>query len=88
MNQREISGWVMYDWANSAFATTVVTAFLGPYLAALIAARPFAILPLGPFQIEPEAFYPFCVTVSVMLQFVFLPLLGALAAFMAVTKPT
>ena len=69
LNKREISGWVMYDWANSAFATTVETAFLGPYLAALIAARPQGILPLGPFQIEPEAFYPFCVTVSVMLQF-------------------
>ncbi len=86
MNQREINGWVMYDWANSAFATTVVTAFLGPYLAGLIATRPEEILPLGPFQIEPEAFYPFCVTVSVMLQFVFLPLLGALADFTNLKK--
>ena len=25
----------MYDWANSAFSTTVGTVFLGPYLAAL-----------------------------------------------------
>ena len=86
MNKREISGWVMYDWANSAFATTVVTAFLGPYLAALIATLPQGFLPLGPFQIEPEAFYPFCVTVSVMLQFVFLPLLGALADFTNLKK--
>ena len=32
---REINGWMMYDWANSAFSTTVVTALLGPYIQAL-----------------------------------------------------
>lgn len=85
-NKREITGWAMYDWANSAFSTTVVTAFLGPYLAALIAARMGSILPIGPFQIEPEAFYPFCVTFSVILQVAFLPLLGALADFTNLKK--
>ena len=34
-DKREINGWVMYDWANSAFSTTVVTALLGPYILAL-----------------------------------------------------
>lgn len=34
-DKREIFGWGMYDWANSAFYTTVVTVFLGPYLASL-----------------------------------------------------
>jgi UMF1 family MFS transporter len=85
-NKREITGWAMYDWANSAFATTVVTAFLGPFLAALIAARPEGILPVGPFNIEPEAFYPFCVTFSVILQVIFLPLLGSLADFTNLKK--
>lgn len=78
-NQREITGWAMYDWANSAFSTTVVTAFLGPYLAGLIASRPFGTLPLGPFQIEADAFFPFCVSISVVAQVLLLPLLGALA---------
>ncbi len=32
-NRREVFGWMMYDWANSAFSTTTVTVFLGPYLA-------------------------------------------------------
>jgi MFS-type transporter involved in bile tolerance (Atg22 family) len=45
-NDREISGWAMYDWANSAFSTTVVTAFLGPFLAALIAGRSEGMLPV------------------------------------------
>ena len=34
-DKREIFGWYMYDWAISAFSTTVGTVFLGPYLAAL-----------------------------------------------------
>lgn len=50
-------------------------------MAALIAARPDSILPIGPYKIEPDAFYPFCVSVSVILQVIFLPLLGALADF-------
>jgi len=85
-NKREINGWAMYDWANSAFATTVVTAFLGPFLVVLIAAWPGGILPVGPFNIEPEAFFPFCVTLSVILQVIFLPLLGSLADFTNLKK--
>ncbi len=36
-DKREIFGWAMYDWANSAFSTTIGTVFLGPYLASLAA---------------------------------------------------
>jgi UMF1 family MFS transporter len=28
-DKRETRGWMLYDWANSAFSTTVVTVFLG-----------------------------------------------------------
>ena len=31
-SRREQVGWYFYDWANSAFSTTVITVFLGPYL--------------------------------------------------------
>ena len=34
-DKREIFGWIMYDWANSAFYTTVVGALFGPYLTSL-----------------------------------------------------
>ena len=30
--RRERVGWYFYDWANSAFSTTVISVFLGPYL--------------------------------------------------------
>lgn len=36
-DKREIFGWAMYDWANSAFSTTVGTVFLAPYVASLAA---------------------------------------------------
>src|SRR5664279_6272576 len=34
-DKKEIFGWAMYDWANSAFSTTVGTVFLGPFVASL-----------------------------------------------------
>ena len=49
-DSREVVGWYFYDWANSAFSTTVVTVFLGPYLTtvAKAAADPDGyIYPLG-----------------------------------------
>jgi UMF1 family MFS transporter len=34
-NPRELFGWKMYDWANSAFYTTVVGALFSPYVTRL-----------------------------------------------------
>ena len=31
-DKREVWGWTMYDWANSAFSTTVVAALFAPYI--------------------------------------------------------
>ena len=39
-DRREMVGWLMYDWANSAFQTTVVTVLIGPYLTDLALAVP------------------------------------------------
>lgn len=77
--QREITGWAMYDWANSAFSATVVTVLLGPYLAALISKQPAGVLVVAGYPVEAEAFYPFCVSLSVILQVILLPMLGTLA---------
>jgi UMF1 family MFS transporter len=30
--RREQRGWYFYDWANSAFYTTIISVFLGPYI--------------------------------------------------------
>ena len=35
VRRREQRGWYFYDWAASAFSTTVGTVFLGPYLTSI-----------------------------------------------------
>ena len=32
---REQRGWYMFDWAVSAYSTTVLAVFLGPYLTSI-----------------------------------------------------
>jgi hypothetical protein len=84
-DKREITGWMMYDWANSAFSTTVVTALLGPYIQALAeaASEPFRLFGTA---IEPGAIYPAAVSLSVILQVFFLPLLGTIADYTHLKK--
>lgn len=82
----EIKGWVMYDWANSVFGSTVLTTFLGPYLAALIAARPTGTINVLGYPVESAAFYPFCVTISVLLQVLLLPILTTIADYTPLKK--
>lgn len=84
-DRREIFGWAMYDWANSAFSTTVGTVFLGPYIAAL-AAEAATAFPDGNARffgipVAPDSFFPYCVSFSVGLQVLFLPILGAIADY-------
>ena len=86
---REIFGWTMYDWANSAFSTTVVTVFLGPYLTSIADAASKAsggFLYLGNVPIKFDSFFTYCVSASVLLEVTFLPVLGALADYSHLRK--
>src|SRR5574340_540135 len=89
-DKREIFGWAMYDWAHSAFSTTVGTVFLGPYIASLAAeaakAFPDGMARLGSIPIAPDSFIPYCVSISVGLQVLFLPILGAIADYSHMRK--
>ena len=81
--RRERVGWYFYDWANSAFSTTVVTVFLGPYLTTVTkaAADPAGFVhPFG-IRIYAGSFFPFAVSLSVGLQVVVLPVLGAISDY-------
>jgi len=80
--RREQRGWYFYDWANSAFSTTVVTVFLGPYLTSIARAAADAGMPITLFGLVPvtaESYFPYVVSASVVLQVLFMPLIGALA---------
>jgi UMF1 family MFS transporter len=89
-DKREIFGWAMYDWANSAFSTTVGTVFLGPYVASLASEAgkvyPDGMARLAGIPIAPDSFFPYCVSISVALQVLFLPILGAIADYSHLRK--
>jgi UMF1 family MFS transporter len=80
---REQRGWYMYDFANSAFSTTVVTLFLGPYLTALAKSAADSSGYVHPFGIPVDArsYWGYIVSLSVILQVLVLPVVGAVADY-------
>ena len=86
--RRERTGWYFYDWANSAFQTTVITVFLGPFLTTVteLAAGcelgadscDGAVYPLG-IKVAAGSFYPYLISLSVFLTVFVLPVIGAIA---------
>jgi UMF1 family MFS transporter len=82
-DRRERAGWYACDFGNSAFSTTVVTVFFGPYLTTITAAAADAggfVHPLG-VPVRAGALFPYVVSLAVLLQMVLLPMLGAIADY-------
>ena len=79
--RREQRSWYVYDWANSAFSTTVVTVFLGPYLTTLAedAAGADGRVQLLFWDVRPGSYFSLLVSFSVVLQVLVLPVTGAFA---------
>ena len=88
--RREVWGWAMYDWANSAFVTTVATVLMGPYLTALAqaaAGENGTVLSLGPVgSVTAKSLYPQAVSLSTFLQLFLLPILGGVADYTNLKK--
>lgn len=89
-DRREIFGWIMYDWANSAFFTTVVGALFGPYLTLMAQAavgKGGTVLSFGPLgAVTAESLSTLAVSASVFLQIFTLPILGALGDYSDLKK--
>ena len=89
-NPREVFGWKMYDWANSAFSTTIVGALFGPYLTEItqrVVGENGTVVSLGPLgAITSKSFFPTCVSVAVFLQIFLLPILGSIADYSNLKK--
>ncbi len=82
-SRAEQRAWYFYDWANSAFATTVAALFLGPYLTTLAKAAADAqgfVHPLG-LKVAAASLWPYVVSLSVLCQVVLLPVFGAAADY-------
>ncbi|WP_067429509.1 MFS transporter [Nocardioides jensenii] len=77
---KEQKAWYWYDWANSAYVTTVSTVMLGPYLIEIAknAAVDNRVDVLG-LSVAPGALPSYLVTFSTILSAIILPLLGAVA---------
>ncbi|GGM23237.1 MFS transporter [Micromonospora sonchi] len=85
--RRERTGWYFYDWANSAFQTTVITVFLGPFLTSVAKVAAGCapggdcdgyVYPLG-IKVAPGSYFPYLITLSVLLTVFVLPVVGAIA---------
>src|SRR5690348_12481344 len=87
---RELFGWKMYDWANSAFYTTVVAALFSPYLTRLAqtaVGENGIVLDLGFLgAVTAKSLPTLCVSISVGAQVFLLPLLGALGDYSDLKK--
>jgi UMF1 family MFS transporter len=78
LNRPELRAWAMYDWANSAFMTTIIAAVFPVYFAQVAAKG-----------LDPnDATYKFSLATTLALTFVALtaPPLGAVADFAAMKK--
>ena len=95
-HRRERTGWYFYDWANSAFSTTVITVFLGPFLTSVTEQAAGCALgadectgrvhPLG-ISVAAGSYFPYLVSLSVLLTVFVLPVMGAVADRAARKKP-
>lgn len=74
----KLYSWYLYDWANSAYSTTVITLFLGPYLTTLAKSSEVnGLVSLFGLHIPAGSIFPYTISFSVILQALFLPIVGA-----------
>ena len=78
LHKRAITAWTMYDWGNSAFATTIMAAVLPVYYSSVAAAN------LTPS--DATAHWAFTTTIAMIIVAVLGPILGAMADFSGAKK--
>ncbi|HEX2981555.1 MAG TPA: MFS transporter, partial [Anaerolineaceae bacterium] len=72
-HKRAITAWTFYDWANSAFATTIMAAVLPVYFASVAAKT----LPGN----QATVIWAYTTSISLLLAAIISPILGAMADF-------
>lgn len=75
---RPIFSWALYDFANSAFATTILAVIFNVYFVKVICAGGVAI---GDTLIPGESFWGYAVSFSMLIVFFLAPVLGAISDF-------
>lgn len=86
--ERNISAWCLYDWANSAFATTVIAGILPLYFATVI-------VPSGGWELKmygvsivtnAATMWSFLSGLTALFVFITMPTLGAIADYCGTKK--
>ncbi len=75
---KELRAWAMYDWANSAFATTVMAAFLPIYYSQVAASQLSGNV--------ATAYWGYTTAIALAIVAVISPVLGAIADYMGAKK--
>jgi len=78
LDSRPAWAWAMYDWANSAFATTILAAVLPIYVREVAGAG----LPAG----NAEAYWGYANAIGLLIVAVLSPVLGAMADHLGAKK--
>ena len=83
-DKKTLFGWCMYDWANSAYGTTVVAALLPNYFALGIVGE--AGVSIAGQTFSATALWGYMLSASALVVFLCAPVLGAIADFSAAKK--
>ena len=78
LHRRELRAWAMYDWANSAFQTTVITAVFPRFFADYAAA--------GMSSTDATQRFAWASTIAAVIVALLGPVLGAIADYRAAKK--
>lgn len=77
-HKKAINAWAMYDWANSAFATTIMAAVLPVYYASVAGSK----LPGN----MATVYWAYTTSISLLIAAIISPILGAVADFLGTKK--
>jgi UMF1 family MFS transporter len=78
LGRRDLRAWAMYDWANSAFQTTIVAAVFPIYFHKVAA---FGLAPA-----EATSKFAWATTIAILIVAIVAPLLGAVADYAGAKK--
>ena len=80
--KKAIFAWCMYDWANSAFATSILAAVLPVYFASIVPEKGIMVQ-FGPLSFKTTAggLWAYGISFSLLLTALSAPILGAVADF-------
>src|SRR5262244_749864 len=83
-DRKTIFGWCMYDWANSAYSTTVAAGLLPAYFAEGVVGERGATI--GGVNYSAFTLWGFIIGFSALVTLLIAPVLGAIADFSAAKK--